>query len=95
MTPVTQLRPDRRVPSQDRLVHAAMETQARCHELQSGLEELARYAWATQQPWLLKRLSRLIGSASAGTDAARVVSGIADGIACADGVGAPGHGLAA
>ena len=85
---------ERRTLPAYRLAEAGMEIQARTHELRRGVEEIARRAWATQDPWTLHRVSRLLPSLAAlDTEGKRICSWGEAGD-CADGLTGPGHGEA-
>lgn len=85
---------ERRTLPAYRLAEAGMEVQARTHEVRRGIEDIARRAWAARDPWTLDRISRLLPALVALDAEGRRVAGWGEGGDCADGIDAPGHGVA-
>ena len=85
---------ERRTLPAYRLAEAGMEIQARAHDLRRGVEEIARRAWATQDPWTLHRISRLLPALAALDTEGKRIAGWGEESTCADGLAGPGHGEA-
>jgi hypothetical protein len=84
---------NRSVPAY-RLAEAGMEVTARTAEVRRGVEDIARHAWATRDPWTLQRISRLIPSLAALDGEGKRIAGWGEESTCADGITGPGHGSA-
>ena len=85
---------ERRTLPAYRLAEAGMEVTARAHDLRRGIEEIARRAWTTQDPWTLHRISRLLPALAALDTEGKRIAGWGEEGDCADGIDAPGHGVA-
>ncbi len=77
-----------------RLAEAGMEVQARANDIRRGIEEIARRAWAQQDPWTLHRISRLLPALAALDTEGKRIAGWGEDGDCADGLNLPGHGVA-
>lgn len=77
-----------------RLSETGCEVQARTHEVRRGLEDIARRAWATRDPWTLDRVSRLLPSLAALDTEGRRIAGWGEATEDPDHIARPGHGKA-
>ena len=85
---------ERRTLPAYRLAEAGMEVTARTAEVRRGLEDITRRAWASRDPGTLHRISRLLPALVALDAEGRRIAGWGEAGDCADGIDAPGHGVA-